>query len=262
MIVDRIQQDFLRLERDFNATDGTRCCWIDNLLPQEILTAALSELPPLREMIRRKSLQERKYVSAQFDRLGAAGSLAVGFGRQEIADVVAMLLGKHRLDTDPKFYNGGLTIMVPGDFMCPHLDNSHNYERQQRRAVVLLYYMAPFWCANYGGSLELWDDDRSEPPRTVEYKPNRLVIMETTEHSWHAVQPVLGPLPRVNVTTYYYAPKTEISPLRLTRYAPWPAHRLLRPYFDAEFHMRSMTARLLGKKHLVPNRHIYRKSAS
>ena len=191
MIVDRIQQDFLRLERDFNATDGTRCCWIDNLLPQEILTAALSELPPLREMIRRKSLQERKYVSAQFDRLGAAGSLAVGFGRQEIADVVAMLLGKHRLDTDPKFYNGGLTIMVPGDFMCPHLDNSHNYERQQRRAVVLLYYMAPFWCANYGGSLELWDDDRSEPPRTVEYKPNRLVIMETTEHSWHAVQPVL-----------------------------------------------------------------------
>jgi Rps23 Pro-64 3,4-dihydroxylase Tpa1-like proline 4-hydroxylase len=56
----------------------------------------------------------------------------------------------------PRLYNGGITKMMPGDFMCPHLDNSHNYDRTQRRAVVLLYYMSPQWREDYGGALELW----------------------------------------------------------------------------------------------------------
>jgi hypothetical protein len=105
----------------------------------------------------------------------------------------------------------------------------------------------------------LWDDDLKAAPRTIEYKTNRLVIVETTDHSWHSVGPIVGPMPRVNFTTYFYAPHTEISPSRLTHFAPWPgARRTLRDLvIEPEFQLRSLAAHLLGKRRLKANKHVY-----
>jgi 2OG-Fe(II) oxygenase superfamily len=146
--------------------------------------------------------------------------------------------------------------MVPGDFMCPHLDNSHDYDRKRQRAVALIYYLSPNWNDSYGGSLELWGEDRNSAPKAVEFRGNRLVVMETTDHSWHAVQPIVGPMPRVNLIAYFYAPSTVQRPLRLTRFAAWPAHPVQALLFNAEFHLRSLVARFAGHR-LRFNRHVY-----
>jgi hypothetical protein len=255
-VASRLREEEDRLKSVFSQPGKIRCCWLDDLLPLDILHEALGGLPELRGMVRRRGLKERKYVSAALDQLGAATrNLVAAFSGPEIAEVVTGLMGGARLDADPRLYNGGITKMMPGDFMCPHLDNSHNYDRTQRRAVVLLYYMSPEWREDYGGALELWDDDRRAPPREIAHKSNRLVIMETTEHSWHAVRPVTGPQPRINITTYYYAPKSEIAPARLTRFAPWPGQPIRGLFFDADFHFRSLAARILGGARL-PNGHI------
>jgi 2OG-Fe(II) oxygenase superfamily len=257
IVLSRLRENEVRLKSDFNQPGKIRCCWLDDLLPLEILHEALGGLPNPAAMVRRQSLKERKYVTAALDQLGdATRNLVAAFSGPEIAEVVTGLLGGARLSADPRLYNGGITKMMPGDFMCPHLDNSHNYDRTQRRAVVLLYYMSPEWREDYGGALELWDDDRKAPPREIAHQSNRLVIMETTDHSWHAVRPISGPHSRINVTTYYYAPKTEITPARLTRFAPWPGQPVRGLYFNADFHIRSLAARFLGGVSPLPNGHI------
>ncbi len=259
IVVTRLRSDEKRLKEVFNQPGhNIRCCWLDNLLPSEILDEAFAGLPEPRTMLRRQSLKECKYVSAALDQLSPAiRTLIAAFNDQEIADVAAALMGGSRLEIDPCFYNGGITMMMPGDFMSPHLDNSHNYDRTQRRAAVLLYYISPPWRAGYGGALELWDDGLGTKPRVIAHEPNRLVILETTEHSWHAVQPVTGPQPRINLTTYYYAPKTEIAAPRLTRYTSWPGQTVRGLYFDADFYLRTLALRLLGGSRPVRNSHAF-----
>jgi hypothetical protein len=227
---------------------GIRYCWLDNLLPDDVMLAAFSLLPALAGMVRLKNLKERKFVTAELDALAEPiRHLVMALNSRAVADVVARIIGAPYLETDPTFYNSGITAMVPGDFMCPHLDNSHDYDRARRRVVALIYYIAPFWRADYGGSLELWGSDRRRPPQAIDFRGNRLVIMETTDRSWHSVGPILGPLPRVNAISYFYAPETERHPLRLTRFAPWPGHGAQELLFSAEFHLRSLAARLAGR---------------
>jgi hypothetical protein len=259
LLVERLESQAAELKAQFDAPGAgrIRCCWLDDVLPGDLVVAAHRELPRLCDMVRRRNMKERKFVSANLDALsGPIRDLVRAFAQQPLADVVAKIMGAAVLEPDPHLYNGGITAMLPGDFMCPHLDNSHDYGRVRRREVVLLYYFSPFWNAGYGGDLELWDQLHGASGRVIEFRPNRLVIMETTSRSWHSIRPIGGPIPRASLTTYFYAPTTEKAPLRLTRFASWPGQPVRRMLFTGEFHMRSLTARLTGIR--TANRHSYR----
>lgn len=80
--------------------------------------------------------------------------------------------------------------------------------------------------------------------------------METTDHSWHSVSKVTGPIPRANVIAYYYAPRGEACPVRLTHFAAWPGEPVRHALFSAEFRLRSLAARL-GATRFRKNRHVY-----
>lgn len=259
LLVERLNADMAKLKSEFGEPDAgrIRCCWVDDLLPEHIVSAVHRGLPKLSDMVRRENKKERKFVSANLGALRPPiGGLVLAFAQQSVADIVAQIMGKPRLEADARLYNGGITTMVPGDFMCPHLDNSHDYGRARRRDVVLLYYFSPNWRPEYGGTLELWDALGGRAGRPIDFKPNRLVIMETTDESWHSIRPVAGPMPRASLTTYFYAPETEKAPLRLTRFASWPGRPVRGMLFSAEFHMRSLAARVIRVR--PANRHAYR----
>jgi Rps23 Pro-64 3,4-dihydroxylase Tpa1-like proline 4-hydroxylase len=259
LICERLSTNLNRLKAEFGSerTGHVRCCSIDDLFDSELLGGIL-ELPPLKAMLRKENLKERKYLSSNLDILSLTQQEIVkAFNSQEVANVVAKIMEKSALENDPSLYNGGITAMLPGDFMCPHLDNSHDYSRTRRRDVVLLYYFSPFWRTDYGGHLELWNDDRKAAPRRFEYRPNRLVIMETTNQSWHSITPIVGPMPRSSVTTYYYAPAVVMSRPRLTKFGAWPRQPARELLFKSEFALRSVAAKILPRR-LVPNKHVYK----
>jgi hypothetical protein len=259
-LVARLTAEAARLKADFGEPDPTRvrCCWLDDVLPQQVIEAARRNLPDPSTMVRRENMKERKFVSANLDALASPiGDLVLAIAQQPVADAVARIMGKPKLEVDPLLYNGGVTAMMPGDFMCPHLDNSHDYARVRRREVVLLFYLSAEWHDEYGGGLELWDRKRGGTARPIAFRPNRLVIMETTERSWHSIRSVVGPVPRVSLTTYFYAPAAEKAPLRLTRFTSWPGHPLRGLLFDSEFHARGLAAKLIGRR-VGRNRHAYR----
>jgi Rps23 Pro-64 3,4-dihydroxylase Tpa1-like proline 4-hydroxylase len=86
-------------------------------------------------------------------------------------------------------------LKFPGDFLNPHIDNSHDGERKRYRRLNLLYYVSPDWKIENGGNFELWDDERINQ-KTLTALTNRLVVMETNKISWHSVSPVTTDRPR------------------------------------------------------------------
>jgi Rps23 Pro-64 3,4-dihydroxylase Tpa1-like proline 4-hydroxylase len=98
--------------------------------------------------------------------------------------------------------------MFKGDYLNPHLDNSHDSSRNKYRRLNLLYYVSPNWNLENGGNFELWDDRRLNV-KIVPSKTNRLIVMETNKKTWHSVNKVLVDEPRCCVSNYYFS---QLSP--------------------------------------------------
>jgi hypothetical protein len=246
----------LRMQYADGSNNQVHCCWLDDVLPEHVIEEAHRNRPTLSRMLRLADKKERKYVCANVETLSQPiRDLILALADQEVANEVAQIIGKKRLEVDTKLYNGGLSVMMPGDFMCPHLDNSHDYSRQRHREVVVLFYLSPGWKRDFGGHLELWTRRRGGKSRMVPFSSNRLVIMEASERSWHSVGLITGPLPRDSLTTYFYAPATEKAPVRLTRFTSWPNRPMQALLFESEFRLRNLAARFIGRK-LVGNAHM------
>jgi Rps23 Pro-64 3,4-dihydroxylase Tpa1-like proline 4-hydroxylase len=127
------------------------------------------------------------------------------FQTPEVITEVAEITGFRDMQGDPKLYAGGISAMTRGQFLNPHIDNSHDVERLNYRVLNLLYYVSRGWKPEFGGNLELWDTavrQRVEIPSLF----NRLVIMETTHTSWHSVNKVNVDGNRYCVSNYYFSP--------------------------------------------------------
>src|SRR5262249_21627210 len=149
-----------------------------------------------RGFVRFNTFRERKKTSVDLNVLPPILSdLTYSFQDTRIVDLVSKLIGFSRIEPDPILYAGGLSIMSQGDFLNPHIDNSHDAHRQRYRRLNLLYYVSPDWTLENGGNFELWNDERTKQ-KTIVSKANRLVVMETNKASWHSVSPVAAVAPR------------------------------------------------------------------
>ena len=235
--------------------DGIRSFVLDDVLPADVLTTADAEAPEPSSMLRRADFRERKYVTAELGVLGPTlREVITGLADPRVAQAVSDVIGvEPALEVDAEFYNGGVTTMVPGDFMVPHLDNSHDRTRLRKRAVVMLFYLSS-WDESFGGELALWGQDKASRVRSIDFRANRLVVLQTSECSWHSVEKITGPRSRTAITTYFYEPQPQPGDVRLTRYAGRPGNALERVLADGDFALRS-AALNLGMDRLVKKRH-------
>jgi len=180
--------------------------FLDDVLPQALAEQLAGCFPGPEAMTLKSSLRERKYVSAQMNRHDPLLEAALfAFQAPEVVAAIAAITGKADLQPDPELYAGGLSLMAPGHFLNPHLDNSHDLQRQRWRSLNLLYYVSPDWRDERGGHLELWPAGPKGHPISVPSRFNRLVVMETHHRSWHSVSPILDGVRRC-ISNYYFAP--------------------------------------------------------
>ena len=189
---------------------ATRHFVVDDLLPAEICREIHAAFPRDGDgFFNRDSFRERKKTSANLDAYDPIlADITYAFQDTLVVDLVAELIGFTQIEPDPKLYAGGLSMMFRGDFLNPHIDNSHDAERGRYRRLNLLYYVSPGWKIEDGGNFELWDEARSTP-KIVAALTNRLVVMETTKTSWHSVSPLTVDEPRCCVSNYYFS---KVSP--------------------------------------------------
>lgn len=207
-IVAALQADRERLSQEFAQPGRIQSCVLDSLLPEVEARKIFEAFPDKTSMMVRKSLREHKHVAAQMDQYNPVlEEIVFAFQQPEVLNTVAEITGIEGMLPDAKLYAGGISLMAKDNFLNPHLDNSHDKDRQLYRVLNLLYYVSPGWSQEFGGNLELWDNGPKGERREIVSKFNRLVLMATHEKSWHSVNQVQVDRSRCCISNYYFSAK-------------------------------------------------------
>ena len=209
----------------------TRHFVLDDLLPADLAAAIYQAFPRTgAAWFQRDSYRERKKTFAKLDTVDPLiGNITDAFHLSGVLQMIRSLTGIDGLEADPQLYAGGISMMGEGDFLNPHIDNSHDAQRARYRRLNLLYYISPGWKLEYGGNLELWDA-RVGSPKVIQSAFNRLVVMETNRLSWHSVSPVRAAHDRCCVSNYYFSKNSpeERDYYHVTSFIGRPDQKVLR----------------------------------
>ncbi len=250
-MVKRLTTDADRLACMFQSPNSTttRHVVCDDFLPQEVAAEVGGAFPSdCAGFKRRDDFRERKCTSVLLDdHASILKEITFAFQSSEVIAAVGRITGISSLEPDPKLYAGGLSIMLRGDYLQPHIDNSHNSERLRYRRLNLLYYVSPNWSDANGGNFELWNE-RVRKPKVVTSKFNRLVIMETNRTSFHSVNEVLVDQPRCCVSNYFFSKNSPTGGdyYHVTAFKGRPENLWMRTVFAADTVSRNLAARILG----------------
>jgi Rps23 Pro-64 3,4-dihydroxylase Tpa1-like proline 4-hydroxylase len=203
---------------------------IDNFLEPEILRAVLADFPSSKDRPFFDRDQERLKFQYQPQELpsGLIRNLFAELNGRTFIKFLEELTGIDGLISDPYYEGGGLHETKRGGHLGIHADfNIHGQMKVERR-LNLLIYLNESWNDEYGGDLELWDQEMTEC--VVRVKPifGRAVIFNTTLNSFHGhPDPVNCPNDRSrrSIATYYYTSVEDglnLLPKRTTNFQPRP----------------------------------------
>lgn len=208
LIVNRLDEMGTDIQRQWNNPEGThtRHFLVDDLLTDEMAEAIYEAFPRNADgFFDRQSFREKKKTLTNLsDYPQILSAVTYAMQHESVVAKVAQLVGMDNVVPDPSLYAGGLSMMFQGDFLNPHIDNSHDGTRNLYRRLNLLYYVSPDWALENGGNFELWDP-KVKQQKTILSKCNRLVVMETNKYSWHSVSGVRAEMPRCCVSNYYFS---------------------------------------------------------
>jgi Rps23 Pro-64 3,4-dihydroxylase Tpa1-like proline 4-hydroxylase len=250
-MVQRLTNDADCLRSTFHAPSGTstRHVVFDDFLPETIARKINSAFPSdCAGFKRREDFRERKLTSVLLDdQSPILKEITFAFQSPEVIAAIGRITGVSSLEPDPKLYAGGLSIMLKGDYLHPHIDNSHDSERSRYRRLNLLYYVSPNWTEANGGNFELWNE-RVSKPKVLVSKFNRLVIMETNRTSFHSVNEVLVDQPRFCVSNYFFSKDSPTGGdyYHVTAFKGRPENPWMRVVFALDTASRNFAAHTLG----------------
>lgn len=233
LIVQRLKEAREDLKRQFSQEHPikvVRHCVLDNVLPTEIAEKIYASFPKPKKM---HVLSNFGQLKLKFSHLKDTSPLIKDINSaiqdpRVVAEVEEITGIKNQIP-DPSRFAGGISTLLKGHYINPHLDNSHDVERKYYRTVNILYYVSPNWTLENGGNYELWDES-IQNQIVVPCLFNRLLVMETNHRSWHSVNRVLCDAPRCCVFNYFFS---EQSPegkdyYNLTLYRPRPEQKIRR----------------------------------
>lgn len=239
--------DLTRQYQEGHNGTKTKFCVLDNLIDEDSVHKIYNEFEG-DYWIPRNSFRERKQTYAKLENLDPIiSAITESFHHKDIVDIVAKITNIQDLEYDSSLYAGGISKMKKGDFLNPHLDNSHDASRRRYRRLNLLFYVSPDLEEHHGGNFELWDLKVKNPVK-IPAKFNRLVIMETGDHTYHSVDPVKTDRSRCCVSNYYF---TESSPrefdyYHVTSFLGRPNQPLKRLYGRFDNFLRQSFVKLTG----------------
>jgi Rps23 Pro-64 3,4-dihydroxylase Tpa1-like proline 4-hydroxylase len=117
------------------------------------------------------------------------------------------LTGIKGLIADDLYEGGGVHKIESGGKLSIHTDYSKHPRKDLYRRINLLIYLNEDWDPNWGGSLQLWNNDTKELVSEVQPMMNRAVIFNTTSTSLHGhPHPLNTPqgIARKSIALYYF----------------------------------------------------------
>ncbi len=166
---------------------------LDDVFPSETLDALLNELPPL---------NSDKWVHERHDRLvksNLRSAVDLGDHAFQFAAVLhsagflyflSEITGVRPLLPDPYLSGAGYAVVPEGGRFDVHADRNVDQHSGLERRLAMLIYLNKNWKTEYGGQLELWDQNGTKCERVIEPVFNRTVLFEIGDKNFHAVRPV------------------------------------------------------------------------
>lgn len=262
LILARLGSGLQQLASDFQTPGRIRSCQVFDLLPSDFARQIFDRFPASDAMMLKRSIKENKHVAAQMDAFDPLlEEIVYAFQDQRVVEVISSITGLRALQPDSNLYAGGISAMSKGAYLRPHLDNSHDKDRNRYRVLNLLYYVTPDWQPEYGGSLQLWDDGIRGTPRTFPSLFNSLVIMITTRGSWHSVNEVRHDGRRCCVSNYYFSAHSpdDHDYFHATSFRGEPGQVPADLAMRADNALRTTILKLAGQR-VWTNPHVYRRS--
>jgi Rps23 Pro-64 3,4-dihydroxylase Tpa1-like proline 4-hydroxylase len=261
LICSQLSKNSTALKNQFlksNATLGY--FFIDDVLPEALALEIHANFPTTEMAVRKKNLREFKFTAVQMDRYASLlEEVIYAFQDENVIQVVSEICGIEEVYGDKNLYAGGLSLMEKNNFLNPHLDNSHDKERERWRVLNLLYYVTPNWSFENGGNLEVWPNGLKHPQTTIESKFNRLVVMTTHQNSWHSVSKVLKEDVRRCISNYYFSnsPLLESDTFHVTTFRGRSSEKIKDLLLRVDNNLRSIVRKLF-KKGIRENPHQYK----
>lgn len=207
----------LELQAAYNAGTPFPHIAIDDFLPPSILDRCLKEFPAkvgeLDTLYDRD--QERLKVNFNPDYMSPfLRTLFYSLNSRPFIKVIENITGIKRLIPDPYYLGAGLHEISQGGHLSVHADFNRHKPMNLERRINLLIYLNKDWRAEYGGQLELWNQDMSQKVQDIVPIFNRCVIFNTTSNSLHGNPQVVNHpagVSRKSIAMYYYTATWDIS---------------------------------------------------
>lgn len=265
IILSKIEKNKLFLQKQYdNSKNKIGYFFVDDLLPEDIALQLHRSFPDTSKMLLKKNLREDKYIGVQMNQYDSLLEECIyAFQDERIVKLIEEITGIESPFPDDKLYAGGISLMEKGQFLNPHLDNSHDKEKKRWRVLNLLYYVTPDWKLENGGNLELWPNGMNEKQITIESKFNRLAVMATHNSSLHSVSPVVTDSARKCISNYYFSdvPLRKEDTFHVTSFRGRPENKITDFVLQVDALLR-MGIRKIFKKGIKENRHYYKKVKS
>ncbi len=204
--------DFAALKSQMQTALGFPHFCIDNFLSEAFANEVHDAFPSYAEADKLgkafAAVNEKRKIqitdSAQFP--PAIRRLHEILASDEFVAKMSAMSGIPGLIADPLMLGGGIHETNDGGHLDVHVDFNFNAESGLYRRLNILVYFNKDWKEDYGGYLDLWDQDVSHCLGRFAPAFNRAAGFATSATSWHGVTPVKCPPGnmRKSFAAYYY----------------------------------------------------------
>ncbi|MEM1221077.1 MAG: 2OG-Fe(II) oxygenase [Bacteroidota bacterium] len=205
---------------------------IENFLREDIANDLYEHFPKMTDLRKHyKGLNENKSEGSSFDTyhgsfakvLDAIKSAEFTRWLEQIVQIDDLLL--------PDDHRGaGVHQGKNGSFLDVHVDFSVHPILNMHRRLNLLIFLNKDWKQEYGGHLELWNEDVTVLEKEIMPTFNRAVVFQTTDTSYHGYDVINIPEgeTRKSIYSYYYSPLGEGVKYHDTIFKPRPSDTMMK----------------------------------
>ena len=125
----------------------------------------------------------------------------------ETISMLEKLTGINGLIADPTLLGGGMHKIDSGGKLSIHADSRKHAVTGNYRRINLLVYLNKNWNSEWGGSLQLWNNEMTTMVQDIQPFFNRVVIFNTGGDTYHGHPHALNTpegVSRISLALYYY----------------------------------------------------------
>lgn len=222
--------DLERLNKEFQNARPFPNVEIDQFFKPEIAEALYKVFPKTTDehkWVVYNNPIEKKYALTDFSALPQYQDLFGLLQTPEFVNLIKKISGIDALESDPHLHGAGLHQHIPGGKLDMHLDYSIHPISGKERRVNLIIYFTKDWQDDYGGAIELWNEDYTKCEKKLYPCFNKAILFRTSDVSYHGLpMPIKCPEgnSRKSIAIYYVSdPRPDLQNIRYkAQFRPYP----------------------------------------